>query len=93
MTTPRNLDRRFNHRPRYFAASDGYDPGKSTIPQFAIIVTNQVFESPKIPNIPKQARGFGWVEGGGERGARVRSVLCGAVRRGTPNSVFGTIAV
>ncbi|CAM9743982.1 unnamed protein product, partial [Ectocarpus fasciculatus] len=40
--------------PRYFTALDNYDPGKSAIPQFAVIITNQEFESPKIPNIPEQ---------------------------------------
>ncbi|CBJ48320.1 hypothetical protein Esi_0002_0051 [Ectocarpus siliculosus] len=40
--------------PRYFAALDNYDPGKSAIPQFAVIITNQEFESPKIPTIPEQ---------------------------------------
>ncbi|CAM9298189.1 unnamed protein product [Ectocarpus sp. 13 AM-2016] len=40
--------------PRHFAALDNYDPGKSAIPQFAVIITNQEFESPKIPNIPEQ---------------------------------------
>lgn len=39
---------------RKFDACDGYDPGSSSIPQFALIVTNWLFESPKIPDIPSQ---------------------------------------
>lgn len=44
---------------RFFAPPDGYDPGKASLPQFALVITNRTFESPKIPDIPEQVGGRG----------------------------------
>lgn len=42
---------------RHFEPPDGYEPGKSQLPQFALVITNRTFESSKIPDIPKQVKG------------------------------------
>ncbi|CAM9421334.1 unnamed protein product, partial [Discosporangium mesarthrocarpum] len=40
--------------PRSFGCPEDYDPGKSSMPQFALVITNSIFESQKIPNLPQQ---------------------------------------
>lgn len=41
---------------RRFEYPEGYNPGKSALPQFALVVTTRTFNDQKIPDLPTQVR-------------------------------------